>query len=230
MKSYLVAALSFAVGAMSQQALCPGGLYGNALCCDTDVLGVVDIDCTVPNTLPTSGDNFREVCASNGKTARCCALPVLRVIVTIAIEQNSPHLSAPRRQLQYDFRMKASILGLISDLAVLGTSLPSADRTFVRLALEDPPNWFANDKLTARIIDGFSEIYNQSTADAWAQSILDKCQANTACTSSVSLSADNFGTGRLWYGYLFKGGATTPADYVRMDGKVQDSVVYTVAQ
>ncbi len=54
MKSYLALMLPLALGVLSQQPLCPGGLYGNALCCDTDVLGVVDIDCTVRRWHPTS--------------------------------------------------------------------------------------------------------------------------------------------------------------------------------
>lgn len=86
------------------------------------------------------------------------------------------------------FKMRASSLGLFWCLAAVGTCDPTVDRTFVRVALEDPPNWFANALLTARIIDGFSEVYNQSTADAWAQSVVDKCNANALCTSSISLS------------------------------------------
>ncbi|KAK7992423.1 Cerato-ulmin hydrophobin family [Apiospora sp. TS-2023a] len=53
------------------------GLYGTAQCCATDVLGVADLDCANPTDVPTSGDNFSEVCSAIGQRARCCVLPIL---------------------------------------------------------------------------------------------------------------------------------------------------------
>ncbi|UNI18353.1 hypothetical protein JDV02_004626 [Purpureocillium takamizusanense] len=127
--------------------------------------------------------------------------------------------------------MKASSLGLVCCLVSAGTCDDAAvPRKFVRIDLADPQNWFAKPLLTGRIISGFSEVYNQSNADAWANSILDKCKANDLCTSCISLSADNNGDGRKWYGYLFKGKPTSAADYERMPGKLQDSVIHTEAR
>lgn len=55
---------------------CPAGIYSNLQCCNTDVLGVADLECSAPSITVKSGDDFKKVCAANGKTARCCAIPV----------------------------------------------------------------------------------------------------------------------------------------------------------
>ncbi|KAL7939230.1 fungal hydrophobin domain-containing protein [Trichoderma chlorosporum] len=57
--------------------LCTGLLNSQVQCCATDVLGVADLDCNVPTTLPKSADEFQSICAATGKRPRCCALPVL---------------------------------------------------------------------------------------------------------------------------------------------------------
>lgn len=54
-----------------------GGLYSNAQCCATDVLGVADLDCGIPHAVPTSADAFSATCAEIGQRARCCVLPLL---------------------------------------------------------------------------------------------------------------------------------------------------------
>ncbi|KAI1403083.1 Cerato-ulmin hydrophobin family [Hypoxylon fuscum] len=53
------------------------GLYGTSQCCATDVLGVADLDCANPPTVPTSADEFSSVCSAIGQRARCCVLPIL---------------------------------------------------------------------------------------------------------------------------------------------------------
>ncbi|KAI1334945.1 Cerato-ulmin hydrophobin family [Xylariaceae sp. FL0016] len=53
------------------------GLYGTSQCCATDVLGVADLDCANPPTVPTSADNFSSICSAIGQRARCCVLPIL---------------------------------------------------------------------------------------------------------------------------------------------------------
>jgi hypothetical protein len=53
------------------------GLYGTEQCCATDVLGVADLDCANPPSVPTDADNFSAVCAAIGQRARCCVLPIL---------------------------------------------------------------------------------------------------------------------------------------------------------
>ncbi|KYK56086.1 fungal hydrophobin [Drechmeria coniospora] len=56
---------------------CRSTLYSNPQCCATDILGVANLDCTTPHPYPYSPNNFKSICAASGKTARCCALPVL---------------------------------------------------------------------------------------------------------------------------------------------------------
>jgi len=53
------------------------GLYGSAQCCATDVLGVADLDCGLPPTIPTSADSFSATCSTIGQRARCCVLPIV---------------------------------------------------------------------------------------------------------------------------------------------------------
>ncbi|KAK3341058.1 hypothetical protein B0H65DRAFT_430876 [Neurospora tetraspora] len=53
------------------------GLYSNAQCCATDVLGVADLDCANPTETVTSAANFQSTCAAIGQRARCCVLPVV---------------------------------------------------------------------------------------------------------------------------------------------------------
>ncbi|KAJ6782984.1 hypothetical protein PWT90_10380 [Aphanocladium album] len=55
---------------------CPAGLYSNLECCSADVLGVLDLDCKSPSRTPTSGADFKSICAAVGKQAKCCVLPV----------------------------------------------------------------------------------------------------------------------------------------------------------
>ncbi|KAG5983942.1 hypothetical protein E4U55_006649 [Claviceps digitariae] len=53
-------------------SLCPSLLYSNPQCCNPNVLNVLDLDCKeVPNAW-----NFKGSCASIGKAAQCCTIPV----------------------------------------------------------------------------------------------------------------------------------------------------------
>ncbi|KAI0862962.1 fungal hydrophobin-domain-containing protein [Xylaria cubensis] len=56
---------------------CPDGLYSVPQCCATDVLGVADLDCHSPASVPSSANNFRDICAAGGDRARCCVIPIL---------------------------------------------------------------------------------------------------------------------------------------------------------
>ncbi|GAB7340884.1 hypothetical protein MBLNU457_7238t1 [Dothideomycetes sp. NU457] len=47
---------------------------GSAYCCETDVLGVADLDCTNPTGSPATTADFEASCATVGKTAECCLL------------------------------------------------------------------------------------------------------------------------------------------------------------
>ncbi|EJT77982.1 hypothetical protein GGTG_03085 [Gaeumannomyces tritici R3-111a-1] len=53
------------------------GLQSTALCCATDVLGVVNLDCGTPLSTPSNGTEFSAICAEIGQRARCCAIPIL---------------------------------------------------------------------------------------------------------------------------------------------------------
>ncbi|KAB5523084.1 fungal hydrophobin [Coniochaeta sp. 2T2.1] len=53
------------------------GLYGTSQCCATDVLGLADLDCANPPTVPTDATNFTAICSDIGQRARCCVLPIL---------------------------------------------------------------------------------------------------------------------------------------------------------
>ncbi|KAH8649999.1 Cerato-ulmin hydrophobin family [Xylariales sp. PMI_506] len=52
------------------------GLYSNSLCCATDVLGIADLDCATPPSVPTDADDFSSICAAIGQRARCCTIPL----------------------------------------------------------------------------------------------------------------------------------------------------------
>ncbi|KAF4594860.1 Hydrophobin 2 [Ophiocordyceps camponoti-floridani] len=60
---------------------CSPGLYSNAQCCATDVLGVADLDCKSPSRTPTSLADFNSICAGVGNRARCCVIPVAGLAV-----------------------------------------------------------------------------------------------------------------------------------------------------
>ncbi|KAI0434891.1 hydrophobin-like protein [Xylaria sp. FL1042] len=61
----------------SPYVACPSGLYSVPQCCATDVLGVADLNCGSPSSVPYSASNFRDICANGGQRARCCVLPIL---------------------------------------------------------------------------------------------------------------------------------------------------------
>ncbi|KAI1161130.1 Cerato-ulmin hydrophobin family [Nemania serpens] len=76
----LLAAIALAAPAPAERRqtlpLC-SGLTSTEQCCATDVLGLADLDCANPPTVPASASDFSAVCAAIGQRARCCAIPVL---------------------------------------------------------------------------------------------------------------------------------------------------------
>ncbi|KAG9944507.1 hypothetical protein KCU85_g7852, partial [Aureobasidium melanogenum] len=53
------------------------GPLDTPMCCQTDVLGVADLNCVaVPNTITTDA-NFTSYCAASGKSAECCVTQLL---------------------------------------------------------------------------------------------------------------------------------------------------------
>ncbi|PQE33816.1 hypothetical protein CJF32_00011057 [Rutstroemia sp. NJR-2017a WRK4] len=57
-----------------QVGLCSAG---TAQCCDVNVLGLADLDCETPPSVPTDIPDFNAICASVGKIDMCCDIPIL---------------------------------------------------------------------------------------------------------------------------------------------------------
>ncbi|KAI0551195.1 hydrophobin-like protein [Xylaria curta] len=77
----IVGVIATAVSAVSTDDvydLCPDGLYSVPRCCATDSLGVTDFDCHPPSSVPFSANNFKDICAADGRRARCCIIPISR--------------------------------------------------------------------------------------------------------------------------------------------------------
>ncbi|CAK7219483.1 hypothetical protein SBRCBS47491_003860 [Sporothrix bragantina] len=55
------------------------GLESTPLCCAVDALGVVSLDCEAPDSVPTSADNFVDVCGA--REPQCCLLNVADLAV-----------------------------------------------------------------------------------------------------------------------------------------------------
>ncbi|KAM0254924.1 hypothetical protein ACHAQJ_006297 [Trichoderma viride] len=83
MKFFAIAAL-FAAAAVAQPleartgsgSICPPGLFSNPQCCATQVLGIIGLDCSVPNKTPHDGANFKKICSDKGDQALCCVAPI----------------------------------------------------------------------------------------------------------------------------------------------------------
>ncbi|KAG7119123.1 Trihydrophobin like protein [Verticillium longisporum] len=45
-------------------------------CCATSVLGVADLDCSVPSSTPSDGADLKRICAESGAAAMCCSIPL----------------------------------------------------------------------------------------------------------------------------------------------------------
>ncbi|GKU14252.1 unnamed protein product [Fusarium langsethiae] len=58
-----------------------GALYSQTQCCSAGVGDIVDVDCANPTIAPTSINSFKANCASIGKRARCCTIPILGLSV-----------------------------------------------------------------------------------------------------------------------------------------------------
>ncbi|TVY71223.1 Cryparin [Lachnellula suecica] len=50
---------------------------GSAECCSVDVLGLADLDCAPPPTIPTNATDFSNICAAIGQIDMCCDIPIL---------------------------------------------------------------------------------------------------------------------------------------------------------
>lgn len=81
--SFTATALFLSLAAASpftRQVYTPcSGLYSTPECCATDVLGVADLDCADPPTVPSNATEFQSICSAVGQRARCCVLPIVRL-------------------------------------------------------------------------------------------------------------------------------------------------------
>ncbi|KYK57923.1 hypothetical protein DCS_04936 [Drechmeria coniospora] len=131
------------------------------------------------------------------------------------------------------FNLAASFLLVASALSSPIAEANTAEVNFNRVELADPQNWVAGISLfPSQIIAGYNAELDAYTAEQWADHVLSQCKSFRACTSTISFAADNSGDtgGRYWYGYVFRGGPTTPSNYRRSPrGNVSDSAAYTVA-
>ncbi|KAI1611905.1 putative hydrophobin precursor [Exophiala viscosa] len=58
-----------------QASLCTGDY--SEQCCATDVLGLADLNCAAPPTVPANATDFTNICSAIGQQAQCCLLPIL---------------------------------------------------------------------------------------------------------------------------------------------------------
>ncbi|CAG9936394.1 unnamed protein product [Clonostachys rosea f. rosea IK726] len=115
-------------------------------------------------------------------------------------------------------------------LVVSAVAAPTPRATFALVPLEDPQNWVAGNSLfPSNIIAGYHADYDAYDSESWSNYVLEKCEAFAQCTSSETFSGINSGTPKIryWFGYVYRGGATTQANYERADG-VEDSIAYTI--
>ncbi|KNG84239.1 hypothetical protein ANOM_007405 [Aspergillus nomiae NRRL 13137] len=57
--------------------VCSGALLNSqAQCCTTGILNLANTDCKPASRLYSSTDDFKAACASDGRSAQCCSIPV----------------------------------------------------------------------------------------------------------------------------------------------------------
>ena len=120
----------------------------------------------------------------------------------------------------------------------------AAGAVFHPVPLPPPENWIAGPQLFPRqVIAGYNADYKDYNADTWAAYILEQAKGFSAATSCHSCSGGRFfftrfdvqdwldvipainsGTpkDRYWFGYVFRGGHVSVADFQREEG-VEDS-------
>ncbi|KAG9189014.1 hypothetical protein G6011_05882 [Alternaria panax] len=70
----LLTLTSAAVISTRQSGLC--GNLATPLCCQTDVLGVANLNCANAGAGITTTEAFQAACAATGTTAQCCIVPL----------------------------------------------------------------------------------------------------------------------------------------------------------
>ncbi|KAI9327602.1 hypothetical protein DFJ73DRAFT_800841 [Zopfochytrium polystomum] len=121
----------------------------------------------------------------------------------------------------------------LQNLADVIHNTADATTVFTPVALAPPLNYLAASKLIPRIIAGYNADIAAYNATGWANHVLDQCRTYKLCTAALSFQAQNSGStgGQYWFGYVYKGGAVTAADFERDDDpvdNVKDSYAFTV--
>ena len=118
-----------------------------------------------------------------------------------------------------------------------------AGAVFYPVVLPPPENWVPGPQLFPyQVIAGYNADYKDYNADTWAKYILEKAEGFDQATSCSSCSGGRFfllglipfdvqnwldvipainsGTpkDRFWFGYVFRGGHVTVADFKREEG------------
>ncbi|KAK1995952.1 hypothetical protein LX36DRAFT_682706 [Colletotrichum falcatum] len=130
----------------------------------------------------------------------------------------------------------ASMIGAVAAAASAAVSAAPLEprASFVEVPLPAPLNWVAGRSLfPSQVIASYNAEIGDYTADTWAAYVLGKCKGFAACTSSMSFSGINSGStgGRYWFGYVYRGGATTVSNYERdaaAEDGIGDSIAYTI--
>ncbi|UNI23291.1 hypothetical protein JDV02_009121 [Purpureocillium takamizusanense] len=116
--------------------------------------------------------------------------------------------------------------------ALLAATTALAQNEYARVPLDEPLNWVAGPSLfPVNVIAGYNAELAAYDRESWANHVLEQCSTFSDCTSTISFSAINSGTPktRFWFGYVFRGGPTTQANYERRAG-VLGSVAYSIVE
>ncbi|KAF2480206.1 hypothetical protein BDY17DRAFT_256158 [Neohortaea acidophila] len=81
------------------------------------------------------------------------------------------------------------------------------------------------------VIKGINAKYSKYDQESWGQHVLSECEKEPACTSSLGFAAVNSGStgGKFWFGYTFRGGPTTTANYTE-SAAASDATAYTIVK
>ncbi|KAK0763842.1 hypothetical protein N5P37_003229 [Trichoderma harzianum] len=52
--------------------ICPKGLYSNPQCCGSYLLGIIGLDCHIPNEKFYDSEDLRKTCTKTKESALCC--------------------------------------------------------------------------------------------------------------------------------------------------------------
>ncbi|CAG9950501.1 unnamed protein product [Clonostachys rosea f. rosea IK726] len=78
MKFFATTILIAATSVVANYDPCPAPLFAVPLCCKTDVLGILGLNCEAPSWAPVSSAGFQASCAAaNARDPKCCIAHLL---------------------------------------------------------------------------------------------------------------------------------------------------------